>query len=127
MAESRLIWTETAVAAADLSAREYHLVRYSASERVNQASEAVHSSLAGVLQNKPRADEFATVGILGLSKVVAGAAVAANVFLTTNASGRAIAASSGQMVFGRALAPAGANGEIITALIFPPFRLSGAT
>lgn len=113
-------------AAADLSGKQYHFVRYSAANKVDQASLATDSALVGVLQNKPKAGEFATVAYAGLSKVVAGAAITAGDIITTNSSGRAATVASGQMAAGRALEAAGADGDIITALLFPPVRWSGA-
>jgi hypothetical protein len=113
-------------AGADLSVKQYHFVRASADHVCNQASLATASSLLGVLQNKPKTDEAATIAYFGESKVVAGGAITANVLITSNSSGRAAAAASGDMICGRALEAAGADGEVINALIFPPVRLSGA-
>ena len=119
--------TFTAKAAADLSGVQYHIVRFSGADTVNIASQDTSSEMCGVLQNKPSAaDQHAAVGFLGESKVVAGAAVSANAFITTNGSGRAVAATSGDMVCGRALEAASADGEVIRCLLNPPFRWSGA-
>ena len=52
MAESGPQFTYPGVeAAADLSGKQWHFVRFSAARAVNQASEAVNSGLAGVLQD----------------------------------------------------------------------------
>lgn len=131
MADSNVTATVGGVqAAADLSTFQYHLVRYSAANAVNLAVLAVTSNLLGVLQNKPKSGEFATVAYGGISKVVAGAAITAGDLLTTSTSGRAIVvtslASGQEMVFGRALTAAGADGDVIPALIFPPVRWTGA-
>lgn len=113
-------------AAADLSGKQYHFVRLSAANQCNQASEAANSGLAGVLQNKPRADEFATIGYSGLTKIFAGGAITANDIITTNGSGRAAVVTSGQMAAGRALVAATADGDIITALLWAPVKWFGA-
>lgn len=126
MAEFGQIETLTRQAAADLSAKQYHFVRGSAAGKCNQSSLDTDSAMLGVLQNKPKSDEFATVGFLGKSKVVAGAAVTADDIITTNSSGRAVTVTSGDMAGGRALETAGADGDIITALLFPPVRWAGA-
>ena len=127
MAELHLIWTETYQAAADLSARQFHLVRQSAANVCNQASDAQGSSIIGVLQNKPAAaGRFATVAMLGISKVVAGGSLTQGDIITTNGSGRAATVRSGDMAVGRALTAAGADGDIISALIFPPVKWFGA-
>lgn len=113
-------------AAADLTGKQYHLVRLSAAWTVNQASEALHASLIGVLQNKPKSGEGATVADGGTSKVVAGAAITAGAYLTTDSSGRAITVVSNATVFGTALTAAGATGDVITARLMKPVRWAGA-
>lgn len=125
MAEFRHLWVETGRAAADLTNQQYHLVRLAAADRtVNVASLDTDSGLWGVLLNKPRAGEAASVLLLGLGKVTAGAALTANALITTNGSGRAVAATSGDYVIGRALEAAAAAGDVITAEIVRPWRLT---
>ena len=127
MAEQQITWALTLEAAADWSAKQYHLVRQSAANICNQASDAGNSALAGVLLNKPNAaGRFASVGVQGISKVVAGAVITQGAILSTNGSGRAITVVSGAVAFGRALTAAGADGDIISAAIFPPVRWAGA-
>lgn len=114
------------LAAADLSAAQYHIMRIANGvDRVNIASEDVHNSMIGVLQNKPAAaGRGAAIGHSGEGKVVAGAAISsAGIFFTTNGSGRAIAATSGDMIAGRVLETATADGDVIRALYMTPFRL----
>jgi hypothetical protein len=121
--------TLTLEANADLSNKQYHFLRYVATEKCDQASHNASDALVGVLQNKPQSSEFATVAVFGLSKLVAGAAITAGNLLTTNGSGRAVSAApaSGSTVYiaGRALSAAGADGDVITALVFPTQKLSG--
>lgn len=111
---------------ADLTAKQYHLMRYVATEKVDQASEAVQSKNIGVLLNKPKSGEGATIADGGIVPLVAGAAITAGDVLATNGSGRAAAVASGQIAMARALTAAGADGETITARMFRPFRWSGA-
>ena len=120
-----------AKAAADLSGAQYHIMRHSAAETVNIASDAAAAFSAGpigVLLNKPKSGEHATVAYLGVAKVVTGAAVTAGLMLTTNGSGRAINAVTGsqQIVIGRALTATSNDGEIADVLLFPAQRLTGA-
>lgn len=124
MAESGpLIQTLTAKAAADLSAKQYHFMRWSAADTVNQASHAAAQDFAGVLLTKPAAaDRHAAIAVLGKVKIVAGGAVTVNDFITTNGSGRATAAASGDMIMGRALQTAGADGEVISMQLMPFFN-----
>jgi len=119
------------IAAADLTDNQYCIVRNAGSETVNVASLAAAGfSVApiGVLQNKPASGQHATVAYAGVSKVITGAAVTAGVMVTTNGSGRAIAAVTGseQIVIGRALTATSADGEIASVLLFPAQRLVGA-
>jgi Uncharacterized conserved protein (DUF2190) len=109
-------------AGADLSACCYHIVRVSNAllGQVNIASEAVHSSMIGILRNKPAAaGRSATISLYGEGTVAAGAAIGSiGVFVTCNGSGRAIAAASGDMVVARALETATADGQHIRCLQF---------
>lgn len=114
----------TAEADVDLGDYQYRLLRLSAARRVNVASDATNLNLVGVLQNNPSSQQAATVAYIGRSKVVAGAAVTAGSHLTTNGSGKAIDAGSGDMVFGRALEATNAEDEVFQALLQPPFRLA---
>lgn len=126
MAEFQDIQVLARNADADLSGKQYHIVRLTASKGTNLASLATTSAIGGVLQTVSSSGDRASVGYHGVSKVVAGAAVADNAFFTTNGSGRAVTVTSGDMTVGRALEAAGADGEVITSLIFTPFRWSGA-
>ena len=126
MAESGDLRTFTLNAAADLSGKRYHLMRQSAEGSCNMASLSTNSALVGVLQSKPESGENASIAYLGKSKVVAGGAVTAGVMITNNSSGRAAAVASGGMACGRALQAAGADGEVISVLLFPPVRWNGA-
>lgn len=121
--------TEVYTAAVDLSAHQYNIMYISdGAQKINVASEAPRNSIVGVLQNKPAAaGRFASVGYAGRGKVRAGAAISSTgAFLTTNGSGRAIAAGSGDMVIGTALETAAADGDIISVQQMKPFRLSGS-
>lgn len=118
----------TFAAAVDLSGAQYHIMRISDNnESVNIASLDTHSSMVGVLQNKPAAvGRHATVAYEGKGKVVAGAAVNSLGFMTCNGSGRAVLATSGDMCCGRFLETAAGDGSVASALYMAPFRLSGA-
>lgn len=117
-------------AGANLSACNYHIMRVSdaVNGRVNIASESVWSGMIGILRNAPAAiDRGATISLYGEGKVCVGAAInSIGVFFTCNGSGRAISAASGDMVVGRALETATADGQYIRCLQFIPYRLSGA-
>lgn len=77
----------------------------------------------GVLQNNPdAAGKAATVAILGVTRVVAGAAFEEGVLLGSNASGKAVTATSGEYILALAKEPAAADGDIVLAQLI----ISGA-
>lgn len=126
MAFSSDLKTYALKASSDLSGNQYHIVYQDAALSCDVASNATESAICGVLQNKPQSGEHATVADGGISKVVAGAAVTQGDHLTVNGSGRAVTVGSGDMAVGRALEAAGADGDIISARLYPPVRWSGA-
>lgn len=109
---------------------KYHIVRLSAANQINLATAPLSSGIVGVIQNEPRIGERAVVAYEGKSLVKAGAAITAGALIMTSTSGRAITVTSGSapanMVIGRAWSAAGADGDVIEAILFPPFRWSGA-
>lgn len=116
-------------AAADLREFQHRFVRPTGAGTINVASDsgaAAASEVIGVLTSKPNSGEHCSVAWLGKTKVVVGGAITANRFITTQGSGKAAHAASGDLVIGRALTTGGAEDEKIEALIFPPFRLGNA-
>lgn len=113
-------------AAADLRSFQYRIVRFSAADGVNVASNDVSADAfeipSGVLQNNPNSGQACSIAYMGHSKVVAGAAIAARELITTNGSGKAVEATSGDIVIGRAIEAAGAENDVIGVMLFPPVR-----
>src|SRR5258707_12139595 len=70
-------------------------VTISASRVLSIASSPTAVGFYGILQNTPMATEACDVGLIGVSKVVAGAAIAAGAYLMVDSSGRAITWVSG--------------------------------
>jgi hypothetical protein len=110
----------TFTSAADLTAKQYFLVKLSDDKTVNLASAAT-DNIIGVLQNKPDEGEAALVRVLGTSKVSAGTpvGVAYGNFVTTDSNGQAIATTTtGNHVIGIALESAStAVGDVVEVLI----------
>ncbi len=117
-------------AGGDLRTKQYHILRTSAAGVTNLASRTTAAQTAvadvsGVLLNKPNSGQAASMAVTGECKVVAGAAITQGVNVTTNASGRAIVAASGDWTIGTAQEAAGADGEVIRVLLdCPPFRVT---
>ena len=114
--------------AADLSGNQYCAVRLTATaNQINLASEVAGVSGVGkrgigILQNKPKTNEAATVAYMGLSKWVSGNTVTAGALVTYNSSGKCLDAVSGDLVMGTALDAATVDGQVISVVLFPPIR-----
>lgn len=108
----------------DLRNHQHHIVRMSGARQVSWAASAGGDGreVFGVLWNKPNSGNDATIVRQGETPVAAGAAITRGLWFTTNASGRATSAASGDMVAGIALEGA-ANGDLFDALLMEPFVL----
>ncbi len=104
-------------AAGDLSAEQHTFMLCDANGRAAQAGAGV--DVVGALQNDPSAlGEAANIMATGISKVVAGAAVAAGAQVMSDSTGRAITATgTGAFVAGVALEAAANADEIIAVLL----------
>ena len=109
-----------------LSATRYIFVQATGARTAMQAINPTSTALLGVMQNNPARGEAMTIAYAGPSKVVAGGSLTVNALITSNSSGRAAAVTSGDMVAGRVLEAAGADGDVISCLLFHPVRWSGA-
>jgi hypothetical protein len=106
----------TVEAGADLSADQFKFVQVASDEQVDVVSSAGGDAI-GVLQNDPAAaGRAAAVCYAGVTKVIAGATVAAGAKVQSDASGLAITAATGDAVLGVALKGGAAN-EVIEVLL----------
>lgn len=80
---------DTIIASVDLSALQHKVVRVTGDLADNNAE------AYGVLQNKPQSGEHASVAVSGVTKGVAGAAIAAGASVGVTNSGFLITAASG--------------------------------
>ncbi|HET8628780.1 MAG TPA: capsid cement protein [Thermomicrobiales bacterium] len=99
----------------DLSADQYRFVAIVATDSVPPLCglPSAGGGVAGVLQNAPSTGLAATVAAGGISKVYAGAAIAAGDYVAAGADGRALTATTGQERVGRALRAASGAGIVI--------------
>jgi hypothetical protein len=136
--ESTFVYDESFTAGEDLSSAQFYIVSSSAAGAARIATNytfaggSVHG--IGVLQNNPSSNQAATVRLLGKSKIVASSSGSISVgswvtvSATTTYNGRAIAATTGMYVIGKALtASTGAAGHVIECLLTGPQYLSGGT
>ena len=105
----------TIPATADLSASQFKLIKRTAGLAV--LATAGTDIVIGPLQNKPLLGLSAEVAIDGVALVMAGAAVADGAQLMSDASARAITATSTNRAFGIAMSAAAAAGDIIPVLV----------
>jgi len=109
----------TLKAAADLSGKQYHIVKLASATTVNVCA-AITDIPIGVLLNNPASGEVAEICFIGVTKIVADGTIAAGANIGTSADGQAdsIAAGSDTTVrlIGTAIGAASA-GETFTALI----------
>lgn len=109
------------IAAADLSAKQYHFVKLNGTGTGVVACNGATDKPIGVLQNKPTSGQAAEVMMLGISKVVGDANLAIDDFIATSADGQAAAVVPGtdttRYVVGRVLLENTAAGGIVSAYI----------
>ncbi len=109
-------------ASADLSASQFTFVRIDTSGEIAVAGAGEEAN--GILQDKPTAQGMAcSYGIGGVSKVRAGAAIGDGVKVASDATGRAVTATTGDFVLGWTRTVAGAADEVIE-MIFQPQDIS---
>ena len=110
----------TLIAGADLSAKQYYFVKMSADNTCVICSAATDSPI-GVLQNSPEANEEASVTVIGGTKLVAGAAIAAGIKIGTASNGKADAKVAGtdttEYTVGQVLLASAADLDVLTAVI----------
>lgn len=109
------------IAGEDLTAAQHHFVcLVDSTDNVVDLCDAVTDKPIGVLQNAPDSGEEATVCAIGITKVVAHAAIDTSDSIGTAEDGRAdiyTAADTTKYIVGQALTDAANAGEVITAAI----------
>lgn len=102
---------------ADMSTKQYFFMKNSAG---SAAVAGAGQQVMGVLQNDPAASGRAgNIGIQGITKVVAGAAISAGAYVSSDASGKAVTAVSGDIPAGIAVTAATADLDVISINLMP--------
>jgi hypothetical protein len=105
------------------SSGQFLAVYISGSRAVSIAATA-GQKVYGILQNTPASGQAADVGILGVTKAVAGSAtINAGDDLMADASGRLILQTGTNVTVAVAIEPSGATNQIITVAIVPTARV----
>lgn len=106
-------------AAADLSAKQFRIVKVTGTLAVNLTTVKGEAAF-GILQNKPKSGEAADVWTVGVSKIVAGVGnLAAGATYEADTDGSAVTAEAGKVGLGTVLIGANA-GELATVTIGMP-------
>lgn len=100
-------------AGADLSTKQYYVVKVNTSGAIILGAATTDRPL-GVLQNNPTSGKTASVMTSGVTKAIAGAAIAAGAQVSCNASGQVITAVTTSYSIGTALVAAAALGDVIS-------------
>ena len=104
-------WTLESAADYRTSNGMYRFVKVTTAGKAQQAGAG--EVTCGVRQNTPNTSEAMTIASSGISLVESGAAVTAGDLVGSDASGRAILATTGQYIGGIALATASTSGILI--------------
>lgn len=105
------------VAGADLSAKQFHVVKVNSSGQA-VAANATDVAQVGILQDKPISGVAGSVAVNGVSKAAFGGTVASGAAVTSDANGKIVAATTGKQIIGFAL-QGGVSGDIGSVLIAP--------
>ena len=110
----------TLPAGADLSTKQYYFVKVNSSGNAVLCAAATDAPI-GVLQNSPISGAEASIVVVGGTKLVAGAAIAAGIKIGTDSAGKADAKVAGtdttEYTVGQVLLASGADAEVLTAVI----------
>lgn len=121
MATEQSLTCITANAAADLSAKQFYIVKLDSSGNAALCSATTDEPI-GVLQNAPLSGQPASIAIAGVTKCVTGSALAINASVSSDSAGKGTAltlAASGTTYNGRvglvktASAAAGGVAEVV--------------
>ena len=118
LASSNYISIPGLTAGADLSAKQYYVVKLASTAKQVIVGAAATDAVIGVVQNDPGSGEEALVAALGVVQVATEASVTMGDWLAASTTGRAkTTTSANDDVIGRALETNSAAGDIIGALI----------
>ena len=111
------------LAGATFASYQYHIVKIASTAGEVVRADAKTDELFGVIQNDPADGEEADIACIGFCKVVASTAVTAGSWITTDTTGRAVAASStadGTGVIGYAPIACSNAGDIFEIIVQGP-------
>ena len=89
-----------AVAATDLSAKQYYAVKLDTASKIALAG---NGEGVGVLVDDPASGKIGTIGMAGFQKGIAGGTFAENIALSSDANSKLVTATTGDEVFCRSM------------------------
>lgn len=107
--------------------RRRFVIHAAAARSCTQASAASQVGLGVAIEAAAAAGVEVPVQDIGVAQVEAGAAITAGAQVTTDASGRAVTAATGNNVFGIAHTAAGAAGDMVMVKLSTPATTGPAT
>ncbi len=109
------------LAASDLSGAQYQACRITA---LGVALAGAGEDVDGVLQNKPLSGEACALCVNGKSKIKVAGALAKGTLVAVDATGKAVAAASGDYILGKLLEASSGADEVVSVLLTRPGRLA---
>lgn len=117
MAVQNVVFAITREAENDLSAKQHYAVELSASNQADVCDAQGELSI-GILQNKPEANEAASIAVLGITEAIThDTNIVAGSELTVDANGKLEVAQAGDYVLAIALEAASATDDILSVLL----------
>lgn len=98
MATENTLDCRSKIAGADLSTKQFYVVKLNSSGQIVLAGDG--EMAYGILQDKPVSGAVGSVAVSGQSLAVLGATVAAGAKVAANASGQVVTATTGENVLG---------------------------
>ena len=111
------VWSESFVAGEDLSDKQYYVVKMDTGTDGQVELADSDTTGIGILLNKPKQGQAASVMLLGMSKAVVSGALGNGVEASIHSSGRLKAASVGDIVIGITNTTAAAANDIVELLL----------
>lgn len=119
----------TAVAYADLSSKQFYIMRSTGVDTSYSAGNLTcalcigasggAASAKGVLQNDPSSYEAAIVRVVGVTKIVSGSTIEIGDLIACSTAGTAIISdTTGEWFFGKAESKSSAAGELVSVRLF---------
>ncbi|MFA5731857.1 MAG: hypothetical protein WC934_07620 [Acidithiobacillus sp.] len=118
MAGQSKLFSDSLLAAADLSAKQYKFVKLTDDRTVNVCGNG--EAMYGILQNDPAAaGRPAEVMVYGISNLVLGGTVTAGAYIGSDGNGDGVAVTADHAEYGAIAREGGDDNDVISVLLIP--------